>query len=48
MYMSSTNWVSIHGVVLTSLDLLMPTNEIKISVADAPRMTNRLKTLIKK
>ena len=49
-YLSSINWVSILAeyVVLTGLDLLMPTTEMKISVADAPWMTHRLKTLIKK
>ena len=37
-----------HDVVLTGLDLLMRTTELKISVTDAPWMTHRLKTLIKK
>ena len=43
-----TKWNIFHDVVLTGLDLLMPTKEIKISVADAPWMNQRLKTLIKK
>ena len=59
-YLSSINWVSILAEyncetmlrifhdVLADLDLLMPTTEIKISVTDAPWMTHRLKTLIKK
>ena len=47
-YNCETMWNIFHDVVLTGLDLLMPTTEIKISVADAPWMTHRLKTLIKK
>ena len=59
-YLSSINWVStlaeyncetmgkIFHVVLTGLDLLMPTTEMKIFFADAPWMTHRLKTLVKK
>ena len=41
-------WNIFHDVTLTGLDLFMPTKEINISVADAPWMTHRLKTLIKK
>ena len=47
-YNCETMWNIFHDVVLTGLDLLMPTTEIKISVTDAPWMTHRLKTLIKK
>ncbi len=41
-------WNIFHNVVLTGLDLLMPTKEIKISVDDVPWMNHRLKSLIKK
>ena len=47
-YNCETMWKIFHDVVLTGLDLLMPTTEIEISVTDASWMTHRLKTLIKK